>query len=88
MGFFIWKVPFKEVVAMANLASTGQFNQFQLDRRKISKHPVKLTALLELKKALLWERYEECPEIIAIAKEFGAQDLEIYYLLEDPRRNP
>lgn len=52
------------------------------------KHPVKLSALWALKEALLQERYEECREIVAIAKEFGARDSEIYYLLEDPRRNP
>jgi hypothetical protein len=49
---------------------------------------VRLSALLALKEALLQEKYEECREMIAIAKEFGAKDLEIYYLLEDPRRQP
>ena len=53
-----------------------------------SKHPVKLTALLYLKEAIAQERYEDCAEIIGIAKEFGAADIEIRYLLEDPRRNP
>lgn len=56
--------------------------------RVLGGHPLKLTALLMLKEALLQERYEECSEIIAIAKEFGARDFEIYYLLEDPRRKP
>ena len=46
-------------------------------RRRVSKHPVKLTALLYLKEALLRENYEICPEVIATAKEFGAADFEI-----------
>ena len=74
------------MVAMANLASIGP--KFDLNQRKKGKHPVKLTALLELRQALLEERYEECREMIAIAQEFGARDFEIYYLLEDPRRRP
>jgi hypothetical protein len=49
---------------------------------------VKLTALIYLREALIEERYEECAEIIAIAKEFGALDAEIRILLEDPRRHP
>ena len=74
---------------MANLTQTGpRWFNFLRERKKVSKHPVKLTALLALKQALLWEQYEDCPEIIAIAKEFGARDEEIYYLLEDPRRKP
>ena len=57
-------------------------------RRRTSRHPVKLTALLYLKDALLEEYYEECPFLIEIAKEFGAEDFEIGDLLEDPRRIP
>ncbi|OGW90207.1 MAG: hypothetical protein A3A73_04795 [Omnitrophica bacterium RIFCSPLOWO2_01_FULL_50_24] len=60
---------------------------FQIGKRK-SKHAVKVTALLYLKEALLKERYEECPLMITIAKEFGAQDFEIRNLLEDRRRSP
>ena len=67
---------------MANLAET----QFQ--QRKFTQHPVRLSALWALREALLQEKYEECREIIAIAKEFGASGSEIYYLLEDPRRRP
>ncbi len=52
------------------------------------KHPVKLTALLYLREALLGQRYEECPAIIKIAKEYGAVDFEIQDLLEDQRRVP
>ena len=59
-----------------------------LGRRRTSQHPVKLTALLYLKEALLNEAYEECPAAIEVAKEFGAQDFEIKNLLEDPRRRP
>ncbi len=50
--------------------------------------PVKLTALLYLREALLQERYEDCAEFIAIATEFGAQATEVFRLLEDPRRQP
>ncbi len=53
-----------------------------------SVHPVKLTALLYLKEALLREQYEKCTEIVALAKEFGALPYEIQDLLEDPRRSP
>lgn len=56
--------------------------------KKVMKNPVKLTALLYLKEALLNQQYEKCTEFIETAKEFGAQDFEIQYLLEDPRRSP
>ena len=56
--------------------------------KRIKRDPVKLTALLYLKEALLTEQYENCKEFIEIAKDFGAQDFEIHYLLEDPRRKP
>ena len=59
-----------------------------LKRRPIMKHPVKLTALLYLKEALRKQQYELCPEIIAVARDFGAVDFEIQDLLEDPRRSP
>lgn len=52
------------------------------------RHPVGLTALVYLKDALLQERYENCSEIIAVAKEFGAETYQIDDLLEDPRRSP
>ncbi len=52
------------------------------------RHPVKLTALLYLKEALLREKYEACSDIIAVAKEFGAENYEVQDLLEDPRRSP
>lgn len=57
-------------------------------RRLAVKHPVKLTALLYLKEALLRENYEICAEVITTAKEFGAADFEVQDLLEDPRRRP
>ena len=56
--------------------------------RRRSRDPVKLTALVYLREALIEGRYEDCAEIIAIAKEFGALDAEIRVLLEDPRRHP
>lgn len=55
---------------------------------KVKRDPVKLTALLYLKEALLAERFEEAPAFIRTAKEFGAQAMEIEELLEDPRRTP
>ena len=57
-------------------------------RKVVMKHPIKLTALLYLKEALLKQRYELCPEIIAVAKEYGAADFEVSDLLEDQRRKP
>jgi hypothetical protein len=56
--------------------------------RKRTRDPVKLTALIYLREALISERYENCAEFIGIAKEFGALDEEIRILLEDPRRHP
>jgi len=49
---------------------------------------VKLTALIYLREALIAERYENCADFIAIAKEFGAFDEEIRAMLENPRRHP
>ncbi len=57
-------------------------------RRRTSRHPVKVTALLYLKEALVNEVYEDCPLAIEIAKEFGAEEFEIQNLLEDSRRKP
>jgi hypothetical protein len=56
--------------------------------KRVARDPVKLTALLYLREALLEQRYEECRAFIEVAEEFGAQDFEIQYLLEDPRRIP
>lgn len=56
--------------------------------RRRTRDPVKLTALIYLREALISERYENCADFIAIAKEFGALDEEIRVLLEDPRRHP
>ena len=55
---------------------------------KVKKDPVKLTALLYLKEAIQKEKYEEAPEFIEIAREFGAKEREIEELLEDSRRTP
>ncbi len=57
-------------------------------RKITSRHPVKMTALIYLREALLNEVYEDCPLAIEIAREFGAQEFEIQNLLEDPRRRP
>ncbi len=51
-----------------------------------NKDPVKLTALLYLREALISERYEECAFFIATALEFGASASEIDNILEDPKR--
>lgn len=56
--------------------------------RRRSRDPVKLTALIYLREALIAERYEDCAEFIAIAKEFGALENEIRSLLENPKRHP
>lgn len=38
---------------------------------------LKASALLELRDALIKERYEDCPAIITLAKEFGATREEV-----------
>lgn len=55
---------------------------------RVKRDPVKLTALLYLREALLEERYEECAEFVRVAVEFGAQPFEVQHLLEDARRMP
>ena len=57
-------------------------------RKITSRHPVKVTALMYLREALLNEVYEDCRLAIEIARECGAQEFEIQNLLEDPRRRP
>lgn len=49
-----------------------------------NRDPVKLTALLYLKEALLQERYEDCAEFVQVAREFGALAVEIRNVLENP----
>ena len=70
------------------MEQTVNLGKFLSGVRRAKKNPVKLTDLLYLKEALLEERYEECAEFIAIAREFGAQPFEVQNLLEDPRRTP
>ena len=60
----------------------------ELREQKSSSSPIKVTLLLELKDALIKEEYERCPEIIGLLKEYGVQDQELRFLLEDPRRTP
>lgn len=69
------------------MAKTMKRGVFELSRQT-EEHPLKLTALLYLKEALLKQQYEVCKDIISTAKEYGAQDAEIRNLLEDPRRSP
>ncbi|MDP3981147.1 MAG: hypothetical protein Q8Q33_07040 [Chlamydiota bacterium] len=54
----------------------------------LSKRPMKNMVLYALKDVLLTEKYESCADLINIAMEFGASKDDVYYLLEDPRRNP
>ena len=72
---------------MANLARAGRGFE-EKSRKGRERHPVCLSALWAIREVLIQERYEDCREMIAIAKEFGATDVEIGYLLEDPRRTP
>ena len=55
---------------------------------RINKNPIKTSALFTLREVLLKEKYEECAEVIAIAYEFGANEMEVQNILEDPRRLP
>jgi len=68
-----------------NLKSSAGILEKVFTRKK---HPVKLTALHYLKEVLQNEDYEACSEIIEIACEFGAEEAEIQFLLEDHRRTP
>ena len=70
------------------MQQTNQPPGLQQRFRRIRRNPVKFTALLYLREVLLKEAYEEAADIIAIAKEFGAEPFEIDFLLEDPRRFP
>lgn len=42
---------------------------------------LRLTALLYLQEAVAKQRYEECEELIALAKEFGAEQVDITIVL-------
>jgi len=55
-------------------------------KRGVRRHPLKITALLYLREALLKEQYEKCREIIESAKELGADYREIQNILEVPSR--
>ena len=44
-------------------------------------HPVKVTALEYLKEALQKERYEDCWGIVEVAKDFGAENAEIWTII-------
>ena len=81
MGFLLLRAKKGGSMRTRNAVQTKEF-------RRYSKNPVKLTALLYLREALLEERYEECAEFIQVAQEFGAEGFEIRDLLEDPRRLP
>jgi len=55
--------------------------QNQEQWNEVRRHPIALTALIELCEALVYERYEEVRDMIEIAKDFGASDWEIRELL-------
>ena len=82
VGFFTFRTNMRWMMQTKNTsnkrAAPGLF--------RVRKDPVKLTALLYLRDALLAEKYEECAEFIAIAREFGAQTFEVQNILEDPKR--
>ena len=69
---------------MAQIGNSERIRDFP----RFFRDPVKLTALLYLREALLTERYEDCAGYITVAKEFGAQKFEIRNLLENARRVP
>ena len=84
MGFFYVRKTKKGGVAMA----TVKLPKVSRWAVPIKRHPLRLTSLLYLREALLEERYEECAQMVEVAKEFGATEMEIRILLEDPRRVP
>ena len=86
MGFYLDANMRKEKKAMATIQARARPPTLTL--LQVKKNPVKLTALLYLREALLKQRYEVCHEFIAVAKEFGAKEREIVELLEDARRLP
>ena len=73
---------------MATLQQQARARPPTLTLLQVKRDAVKLTALLYLREALQNQRYEECPEFIRVAQEFGAQPREIEELLEDARRMP
>jgi len=54
--------------------------------RWVRQDPVKLTALLYLREALLKEKYEDCAVLVTEAKQLGADAYEIQDILENPQR--
>jgi hypothetical protein len=73
----------KEEVMISQTATQQIFTTRQ-GFNQPNRDPVKLTALLYLKESLLKENYEECAEIVEIAREFGALPAEIRTILENP----
>lgn len=53
-----------------------------------ARDPVRLTALIYLREALLAEQYETCAEIIDIALDSGSNSREIFDVLSNPLRFP
>lgn len=64
------------------LAANARNVKFE-ERRNMVKtdHPVKITALAYLRAALNEERYEDMAEIVAIAREFGADEWDLHRVL-------
>ncbi len=69
---------------MQSRTETRRFDRERPGLFRANRDPVKLTALLYLKECLLREQYEECAEIVQIAREFGALPVEIRSVLENP----
>ena len=47
----------------------------------VARHPVQLTALLYLRDILRDQRFEEAPELLALAREFGAPEHDVEKVL-------
>ena len=54
--------------------------------KKTIDHPTKTTALQYILEALRNEEYEVLPEMLQIAREFGAQNSEIWHVLNNYKK--
>ena len=50
----------------------------------VESHPIGLTALLYLIEALRSESYEDCADILEVAREFQASESDVQRILTDP----
>ncbi len=77
MRDYLKKESRKEVINMGNNAILDQQEALEVNTDNI----LKMTALLYVKEALAQEEYEACPELLGLARKFGAQPNEINKLL-------